>query len=856
MDQSNPLPQARATALAASALALPGHYDELRGRCAPTAAPALGAWQDFFAALGPADAAELDQRQRSLERLIGDNGVTYNVYADADGPQRPWALDLLPMLIGPEDWASIESGVRQRVQLLEAIMADVYASQQLIAQGLLPQELVQGHPGYLRALQGSEPVGQTHLRIAAFDLARSPQGHWWVVSQRTQAPSGLGYLLENRNCISLQFPQPFEALQVRSLAASYKALIDAMASACPELDGGPKRIVLLTPGPYNETYFEHAYLARHLGLSLVEGSDLTVRNERLYLKTIAGLEPVHGVLKRLDDEFLDPLELRADSTLGVPGLLQVVRAGHVLMANAPGSAFLESPALLGFLPALSEHLLGQPLQLPSLATWWCGEHAALQDVLPKLREHVIKPTYPSGHGLSVIARDLGAAKLAELSARIAERGQDHTVQAYQPLSQTPTWRAGKMMMRSGLIRVFALADGPRSWRILPGALGRLAQRDEAIASMQQGGSSADVWVLGRAGQRGANEAMAPAPANTAPAHRPVHSSSSAISSRAGENLYWLGRYTERAENTVRLAELTLKSLHGEDRESPRLLDWLGRSAQVNALVLPDTPTALQSSRVFARALMAGLADTTQVTSVAYNLLALKNAAAQVRERLSQAQWQTIVQAEQDFGQRCQTQEAPLQTGEQLSQALNALRWASHWLEAITGAQTDRMMRDDGWRLLSIGRHVERLGTLAAAMGRALSTQALHTEGGLRAVLSLFDSTITYQARFQQRRDLGAVLELLVQDGDNPRSLAWVTQTLRWRLDRLQAGRTPEPLSALLPDPARWSLGALCNAGASQRHDEMALQAQCSALAQAAWNLSDQIGRRCFSHAVDGRSVGA
>ena len=854
MDQSTPLPQTRAPALAADASALPGHYDELRGRCAPTAAPAQGPWLDFLEALGAAGAAELDQRQQSLERLIRDNGMTYNVYADADGPQRPWALDLLPMLIGPEDWAVIESGVRQRAQLLEAIMADVYTSQRLIAQGLLPQELVQGHPGYLRCLQGTEPVGQTHLRIAAFDLARSPQGHWWVVSQRTQAPSGLGYLLENRNCISLQFPQPFETLQVRSLAASYKALIDAMASACPVLDGGPKRIVLLTPGPYNETYFEHAYLARHLGLSLVEGSDLTVRNERLFLKTIAGLEPVHGVLKRLDDEFLDPLELRADSTLGVPGLLQVVRAGNVLMANAPGSAFLESPALLGFLPALSEHLLGQKLQLPSLATWWCGEHAALQDVRPKLHEHVIKPTYPSGHGLSVIARDLEAAELAELAARMAERGQDHTVQAYLPLSQTPTWRAGKMMLRSGLIRVFALADGPRSWRILPGALGRLAHRDEAIASMQQGGSSADVWVLGRAGSRGAGQVLAPA-AHAAPSHKPAQAgASSAVSSRAGENLYWLGRYTERAENTVRLAELTLKSLHGEDRECPQLLDWLGRSAQDNALVLPDAPTALQSSRVFARALIAGLADSTRVTSVAYNLLALKNAAAQVRERLSQAQWQTLVQAEQDFRLRCQ--EADSLSGQGLSQALNALRWASHWLEAITGAQTDRMMRDDGWRLLSIGRHVERLGTLAAAMARALSTQALHTEGGLRAVLSLFDSTITYQARYQQRRDLGAVLELLVQDGDNPRSLAWVTQTLRWRLDRLQTGRTPEPLSALLPDPARWALGDLCRTGAGPGHDEAALQAQCSALAQASWRLSDQIGRRCFSHAADGRSVGA
>lgn len=837
-----------------------GHYDELRAL--PGAAGAgvsagqlARAWQSFFEALGNAGPADLDQRQHALERLIRDNGVTYNVYADSHGPQRPWALDLLPMLLSADDWAVIEKGVEQRAQLLEAIMADVYGPQRLIQQALLPQALVRGHPGYLRAMHGATPAGGRHLRIAAFDLARSPQGHWWVVSQRTQAPSGLGYLLENRNSISLQFPQAFRALNVRSLAGSYKALIDSIASACPDLDGGPKRIVLLTPGPYNETYFEHAYLARHLGLTLVEGNDLMVRDERLFLKTIVGLEPVHGVLKRLDDEFLDPLELRADSTLGVPGLMQAVRAGNVLLANAPGSAFLESPALLGFLPALSEHLLGQTLQLPSLASWWCGEQAAVQDMLPKLRDHVIKPTYPSGHGLSIIAHTLSPPELANWAARIMRRGLDHTVQAYTPLSQTPIWHGGKMVLRSAMLRVFALADGQGAWRVLPGALARLASRDENIASMQQGGSSADVWVVGRS--------SGPAVIDGLNLRSSGPGGKAAISSRAGENLFWLGRYTERAENSARLAQLTLQSLHGEDRDCSSLLSWLSRVAVNNALVPPGTPAATQSSRVFERALIDALGPASGATSVGYNLMALKGAAACVRERLSQAQWQTIVQAAQDFETRCEPLSGVRQgsiagSPEQLERALNALQWASHWLAAITGAQTDRMMRDDGWRLLSIGRHIERLGSLSSALASGLATGALREDGGYRAMLALFDSTITFQALYQQRRDLGALLGLLVQDSDNPRSLAWVTQTLKARLNKLGAGQMPDMdgLARLLPDPSRWPLADLSASGRFDPQHLATLQEDLMATAQAAWSLSEQVGRRCFSHAADNRSVGA
>ena len=335
-------------------------------------------WTTFFNFLGTSGFDDLNHRSANLRRQIRDNGVTYNVYADANGPQRPWSLDLFPLIISPQDWSDIESGIKQRTRLLNAVMADVYGAQTLLHQGLLPAALVQGHPGYLRAMQGVQPAGNMFLHIAAFDMTRGPDGAWWVVSQRTQAPSGLGYLLENRLSISMLFPEAFRGMQVQRLADSYESLINSMKALSPVANS---RIVLLTPGPYNETYFEHAYLARYLGLTLVEGSDLLVREEKLYLKTLQGLEPVHGILKRLDDEFLDPLELRSDSTLGVPGLLQVIRAGNVQVANAPGSAFLESPALLGFLPALSKHLLGETLGLPSLSTWWCGAVIGLTEAL-------------------------------------------------------------------------------------------------------------------------------------------------------------------------------------------------------------------------------------------------------------------------------------------------------------------------------------------------------------------------------------------------------------------------------------------------------------------------------------------
>ena len=797
-------------------------------------------------------------RSDNLARQIRDNGVTYNVYADAEGPQRPWSVGLFPLIISAPQWDHLCAGIAQRMRLLDRVMADVYGPQDLLAKGLIPPALVHGHPGYLRAMHGVRPVGGSHLHIAAFDLARGPDGNWWVVSQRTQAPSGLGYLLENRLAVSRLFPQAFESLQVQRLAGTYRALIESMKAMSPA--GQDAHIALLTPGPYNETYFEHAYLARYLGLTLVEGNDLIVRDQHLFLKTLRGLVPVHGLLKRLDDQFMDPLELRSDSTLGVPGLLQVIRAGNVLVANAPGSAFLESPALLGFMPALSKHLLGEELLLPALPTWWCGERSAMEAVLPRLQSCAIKPTYPGSavHGNfdAVLGHKLSERELAEWAGRIALHADDHTVQDYMPLSQMPTWQRDDeghgVVPRSVMLRVFALSQGPQSWAVLPGGLARVAGGAGVdVASMQHGGSSADVWAITQ-GVVDKTTLLQPALTPTTLALRKRQ-----VTSRAAENLFWLGRYTERAENSVRLARLTLESLAGEDQSSPTLLNWLGQMAQTNNLVLAGVPAptpAPQARRVFERSLIASLGSTVRATSVGYNLRAVRLAGAAVRERLSQEHWSLMQRTEDAFFQSC----AHTPTGADYSalHALTALRRSSDHLAAITGLQTDRMTRDDGWRLLSIGRHVERLGFLSNALRKGFDTQAVHHDGGFEAMVALFDSTITFHGQYQQSHAIAALLELLVIDRDNPRALAWVAHTLRGRLAKL-AGSAPDQLGLLshsVPDPNLWQLEALCEAGAEGDYEVLTdLLDGCH---EAAYQVSEEIGAAYFTHSgEDGQSLG-
>ena len=818
------------------------HYDELReadGLRAP--------WQGFFDALGSDDLADLDRRLAALRRQIREDGITYNVYTEAPDaePARPWSLDLLPFIVEAADWARIERGITQRAELIAALMRDAYGPRSMLAEGLLPAALVLGHPGYLRPLAGAAAADPVPLQIVAFDLARAADGQWWVVSQRTQAPSGLGYALQNRLIVSRQFPDAFRALSIQRLASSFRRLLDTLTRTAPAADGGSPRIVLMTPGPYNETYFEHAYLARYLGLPLVEGGDLTVREDRVYLKTVRGLERVHAILRRVDDDFCDPLELRPDSALGVPGLLQAVRAGHVRVANALGSGFLESPALHGFLPALCERLLGKPLELPSLATWWCGERAAFEAVRGELASKVVKPTYPASarraHFDALIGADLAPAAHEALLARIEADPASFTVQDYLPLSQARVWQDGRLLPRAAMLRVFALADGDGRWHVMPGGLTRIAGRAQRVVSMQSGGSSLDTWV--QTDGHVDRYSMLPAPLGADALGRQRRP----VSSRAAENLFWMGRYTERADHSARLALATLGLLGGDDAPSSSVAAALGRLCVEQGLVPPNVPPPGQGAAVFLRTLLSGLRDAHGSPGVAFNLVSLQRAAAQIRERLVPEHWQLLRVA----GERFAVDPEASKGVRSVAQALDALKRLSIDLAAITGAHADRMTRDDGWRLLAVGRQVERLACLASALAAFEATGALHDDAGFDLALTLADSSVTYRALYQRRQELPAFLHLLVQDGDNPRSLACVVESLRAELARLPRG--VQELVGLLDPLEAWSpLATLCAADAQGRLP--ALAATAASLRNGAYALSDAIGARFFSHAAGLRAL--
>ncbi|MFT7721501.1 MAG: circularly permuted type 2 ATP-grasp protein [Roseateles sp.] len=856
-------PDPLALAQAAALRCRDGHFYELTGQVNQPGEPQGGLaprWQRFFAAGGAAGWRDLSAKALRVQRRVLEDGASYNVHSDApplpgqDGPAlaRHWPLELLPMLIEPDEWRGIEAGVAQRARLLDAAMADAYGERRLLQQGLLPASLVLAHPQYLRAMHGSPPAGGVHLHLLAFDLTRCADGHWWVAGQRTQAVSGLGYVLENRLIIAQQFPEAFRQMAVQRLAASYRDFIRALTRLSPA--GERSRVALLTPGPRSETYFEQAFLARYLGIALVEGADLAVRADKVYLKTLAGLERVHVLLRRVDDDWLDPLELRADSMLGVPGLLQAARAGEVVIANAPGAGWLESPGLTAFWPGVAEALLGEALRLPAIQTWWCGEDSAWRALRPRLAEFIVVPTFAASSTTRsftpIVAADLDGDALRALAERIDADPTAYTLQARVKPAKQPVWTRGALEPRGAVLRVFALTDGQGGWTVLPGGLARVAPKRDALAdawlSIQHGSLTADTWVM-TDGEVDATTLL-PQPLQAADMAQ-VHWT---VTSRAAENLFWLGRYTERAESSARLARhLIDASLMGQRGAMPApMLPLLDALARRHGLLAPGAPGAPDDPAGFGRALLAALLPDSGAHGVGWNLRALQGCAQALRERLSPEAWRLIHEAAAQFEQHLR---AVLDNPAQAAPAtdvLNVLARADTHLAAITGAQTDRMTRDDGWRLLSIGRQIERLSFHAEvlaetfAQGGAGPAPLALSEEGFALLLGVFDSTITYRAQFQARREAPPLLHLLVHNTDNPRSLAWVARTLRERFAKL-ARHDPDWAAAVaagLPVPEAWPLAELAAPGP-------ALVTQLRRAAAQAGELSGLISQRYFAHVI-------
>ncbi len=831
-------------ALRLAAAAPAGHFDELR-----TPEGTLRShWRGFFEQLGNAGLGDLDRRLGLLRRRVQEHGVTYNVYGDEHGPARRWLLDLLPFIVARDEWKIIEEGVVQRAALLSALMKDIYGEQRLLRDGLLPPSLVLGNPSYLRPLQGFSAPGGVYLHLIAFDLARAPDGHWWVASQRTQAPSGLGYALENRLIVSRLFADGFAALRVQRLASSFRRLLETLhrlAPRDPGEGGEDARIVLLTPGRYNETYFEHAYLARYLGVPLVEGHDLTVRDDRLFLKTLYGLERVHAVMRRVDDAFCDPLELRPESALGVPGLVQAVRAGHVLVANPIGSRLLESPAIQGFLPAIARRLLGEEMKLPSRDTWWCGEASSRAYALEHLELARLRPSYPGATHEPDVRAGSGLVRLADWRERIEANPDAYTVQSYRPYSKTPNWQGGALSMRSAVVRVYAIATADGRWHAMPGGLTRIADPRGNEVSMQRGGSSADTWVI--TGEEVDPFSMLSGPLRV----EDIANRRRVVTSRAAENLFWMGRYTERADNSVRTAQQVLTALRGDERLPAPVAAAIRTQCLAQGLVPFEVPSPSAGPRVFERTLLAGLSDPAGA-SVAFDLGALARSAAEIRERLASEHWRLIVDTAEHFtsAQRQMAARGRLS----LDESLRALGEVAVRIGAITGAQTDGMTRDDGWRLLTIGRQIERLVCMTAMLQSLFADKAVQHQAGFDLALALANSTITYRSRYPGRQELAALIDLLVLEVANPRSLACAVDVIARESNAL-AGAAAGRADGLGPELATGRIEAgldeLCERDGGKFARLIALMQRLNGSAQA---LSDWIGLQYFSHSELPRSM--
>lgn len=754
-----------------------------------------------LAALGPDG---LNQRQQQLDANIRANGITYNVYADPRGINRPWALDLLPLPLPEAEWRELEAGLIQRATLLNKVLADLYGPQELINNGLLPAALITGRPSYLRPAHGTQPPGGIFLNLYAVDVARSPDGHWWVIADRTQAPSGMGYALENRLTISRLFPDAFEKLHVQRLAGFFRTLQQSLIDWAPVDPGETPFVVMLTPGPLNETYFEHAYLSRYLGFTLVEGQDLTVRQDRVYLKTLQGLKRVHVIVRRQDDAFCDPLELRSDSALGIPGLARAQRRGQVLITNALGSGVLETGALMAYLPGLSRHLLGEKLLLPSVATWWCGEPGARKKVHQLWDNLVLKPVEG---GEPVFCDTLNQEQRQEWSIRLETESDSWYAQELVRLAQAPAWGANGMRPGSVGMRVFLVAT-PNGYVMMPGGLARLSDNAAPrFISMQRGGSSKDIWVLAE-GAVNPLSLWQPALPWTELVRR-----RSDVACRTAENLFWLGRYTERCDAICRALRTFLGRLPSNDPNARKVLTVLAeRLFDLGVLAKPTLP---DSGHV-------ELVDIEDENHPAQLLNAIFRAGSAIRERLSQDHWRTLLDLP-----RSPAQWPPASP---LTATLRKLDQTLQRLATLAGLEMENMTRDAGWWLLRIGRRVERLYWAGWSQSPLLEKHAELSTEALDLQLELADSQITYRSRTMSAPHWVGVLDLVVLDTSNPRSLKFQLQSINESIDHLpQRDLIPRPLlleealtnleqhlaAGELPDNSTVSIGELAQNCADQ-----------------------------------------
>jgi uncharacterized circularly permuted ATP-grasp superfamily protein/uncharacterized alpha-E superfamily protein len=747
MEKRNQRPTRGQPSIIADYRLIPGVPDEMidaAGDIRPAWAKLIGAFDE----LGP---TELAARFERADQYLRDAGVFYRKYDGAEGKERAWPLAHVPLIIDESEWARITAGLTQRAELLEQVVADIYGSNNLVSRGLLPPELIARNTEFLRPMVGIKPVSGHFLHFCAFELGRGPDGNWWVLGDRTQAPSGAGFALENRVATTRALSDIFAQIHVHRLAGFFRDFRDTLFGDARRNDG---RVGILTPGQHNETYFEHAYIARYLGFMLLEGEDLVVDDGHVMVRTVAGLKPVSVLWRRMDASFTDPLELRVDSHIGTPGMTEALRQGSISMVNALGSGILETRAFAAFMPRLSRALLGQPLQLPGIATWWCGQDAERLHVAENIDAMMVGPAFSTSLAFddqkaTVLGGTLAPDERAALLARLDSNGGSLVGQEPVKLSTAPVYANGKLQPRPIALRVYA-ARTNTGWTIMPGGFARVGSTlDTTAIAMQRGGQAADVWVV-------SSKPVERVSLLPREGEKLVRNASGSLPSRAADNLLWLGRYAERCEATVRI-----------------LRAYNARLAEVSNPDLPilaDTRTYLETIGVDAQVAMPpGL------------LAAIESAvhsASQIRDRFSPDGWLAL----NDLAKTARRFAAKIGPGDDATRAMTVLL---RKLAGFSGLVHENMYRFAGWRFLELGRRLERGIQLAGIVSWLTRDGA--PDGALELLLEIGDSVMTHRRRYSVSAGPASAIDLLVLDPLNPRSVLFQLAALREQLEALPGG---------------------------------------------------------------------
>jgi uncharacterized circularly permuted ATP-grasp superfamily protein/uncharacterized alpha-E superfamily protein len=815
-----PAADAPTTGLLVSYQALPEIRDELlddNGQPRPH-------WLAFMRAIEALGPHELQSRFAAADRHLRDSGVYYRVYDDDAGAERSWPLSHIPLILGAAEWRALETAVIERVQVLEALLQDCYGTAQLVAERIVPAAVIAGCPEFMRPLVGVAPAGNVHLRLYAVDLGRAPDGRWQVLQDRAQAPSGAGYALENRIALARALPDVYRSLEVERLATFFQSFRAELASHARH-EGS--RVCLLTPGPLNETYFEHAYLARYLGFLLVEGADLTVRGDVLYVRTVSGLKRAEVVWRRIDADYADPLELNARSRLGIPGLLRVVRNGTVVLANSLGAGLIESPSIMAFMPAIGRRILDRDLALSNTTTWWCGDPKSREFVIDQLDTMSIGPAFSSmsvgaANAGSTIGANLDRGARDALIAALRHRGHDFIGQQTVRLSTMPAWVEGRLQPRPFIVRIFVAKTGT-GFAVMPGGFCRVSDRtDPHAVSMQFGGRSADVWVSSDGPVT--ETSLLPSPDRVA-----IRRLVGTLPSRAADNLFWLARYLERAEATLRVLRALLGRVTEAEGVKGIVAQQLLQLLEAWGAVSPEQPRT-------APGLIVGHALHSRELNGALPalVLAARGAAAVIRDRFSPDAWRainTLVALLDDDGLSVTTE---AEAFERTNQALQIIA-------AFSGFAQENMNRLNGWRFLEIGRRIERSIATCRFVGRLAFGDAIAET--LDALLELGDSQITYRLRYIMVPARAPVIDLLMLDPSNPRSVAFQLEQIGRHLMRLP-GVSPDGRLSASESAVTLMLAELKTADAEQlANTDMAR------FETALMGVSDEVVLRYFTHRV-------